>query len=76
MLYNGIFVAIEICYAISGSPILFVHYTCALFEFNRWSFEDLRQTLDNIVNFIVFVYQNDTKYIMLHDYYSFGYQTL
>ena len=55
MLYNRTFVAMETCYPISGSRILWVHLTCVPFEFNRWSFDDLRQTLDKIVNFIDFV---------------------
>ena len=52
---------------IFAGRILLVHLTCVSFEFNRRQFEDLRQTLDKIVNFIDFVYQNDTKYIILHE---------
>ena len=76
MLYNVIFVAIETCRTNSGNRILLVHLTCVQFEFYRWYFDDLRQTLDKIVNFIDFVYQNDTKYIILPDSDSFRYWTL
>ena len=56
--------------------VFYLSITHVSFEFNQWSFDDLSQTLDKIVKFIVFVYQNCTKYIILHDYNLLWYQTV